>query len=74
MKRVSLLQKTIEYGGAVFLLYHLFKMKFRINKYTPLYIVVPPIISYMTKIVGYFWVDEFAESSGMYKIYSISTF
>lgn len=74
MKRVTFLQKTIEYGGAAFIFYHLFKIKFRINKSTPLYIVIPPILSYMTKAIGYLWVDEFAESSGMYKVYNISTF
>jgi hypothetical protein len=74
MKRVTFLQKTIEYGGAAFLFYHLFAIRLKINKYTPLYIVMPPILSYMVKIMGYLWVDEFAESSGMYKVYNISTF
>jgi hypothetical protein len=45
----------------------------KVSKTTGVLIVVPPVLSYLVKVAGYVWIDNYAYKSGMYKIYRIST-
>jgi hypothetical protein len=47
--------------------------RLKVSKMTGVLIVVPPVLSYLVKVGGYMWVDNYAYKSGMYKIYRIST-
>jgi hypothetical protein len=47
--------------------------KLKVNKSTGLFIVLPPLLSYAAKVIGYLWVDNYAETVGLYKVYKIST-
>jgi hypothetical protein len=48
--------------------------RLKLSRSTGLFIAIPPTLSYLIKIFGYLWVDNYAERSGLYKIYHISTF
>ena len=74
MNRVILGRKIVEYSGCAFFLIHMVNNRLKINKTTGLFIAIPPTISYLVKVMGYFWVDNYAKRSGLYKIYKISTF
>ncbi len=74
MSAVNFTRKCIEYVGCGIFLLHMIKNRLRISKSTGLYIAVPPTLSYIVKLMGYWWVDNYAERSGMYKVYRISTF
>jgi len=74
MSTVNFTRKCVEYLGCGLFLLHMASNRLRISKSTGLYVAIPPTMSYLIKIIGYFWVDNYAERSGLYKIYRISTF
>lgn len=73
MDKVIFARKFVEYTGIGFFLIHMVRNRFRVSRATGFYIVIPPVLSYLVKVFGYMWVDNYAYSSGMYKIYRIST-
>ncbi len=74
MQRVIFMRKFVEYSGCGVFLIHMVNNRLRLSRATGLFIAIPPTLSYLIKILGYFWVDNYAERSGLYKIYKISTF
>lgn len=47
--------------------------KLKVTKSTGLFIIIPPMFSYVVKIMGYLYVDNYAERVGLYKVYKIDT-
>jgi len=74
MQKVTYMRKFVEYFGCGIFVLHMFNNRCRLSRATGLFIVIPPTLSYFIKIMGYYWVDNYAEKSGLYKIYRISTF
>lgn len=73
MSAVNFTRRCVEYIGCGFFILHMLRNRLRLSRYTGIYVAVPPILSYAVKILGYFWVDNYAERSGLYKNYRIST-
>lgn len=73
MSAVNFTRRCIEYLGCGLFIMHMLRNKLRLSRSTGLFVAIPPAISYLVKIFGYFWVDNYAERSGLYKLYRIST-
>ena len=72
MEKVSMTRKLVEYSGAGLFIIHILSNKLRLSRSTGLLIVIPPVVRYVVKVCGYLWVDNYAERSGLYKMYKVS--
>jgi len=71
MTLISTAQKFVEYSGCALFFLHMFNNRFRLSKLTGVFIVGPPLLSYLVKVCGYWWVDHRVERAGLYKVYRI---
>ncbi len=60
MGKVIFARKFVEYTGIGLFLIHMVSKRFRVSRATGLYIVIPPVLSYLVKVLGYMWVDNYA--------------